>query len=198
MSWTEECFAAPCRLFAGIAVIARDLIGGEVCVLIRTTPSRLTWPNPQLAVALWRIWRIAPACAKGLSRIARLVVGGVNTASTAAARTAASPAAPTLGPKPRHIAPIRWIVILVAAPLRRPDWEIMPETFNGTIFLLALVTNASFMPVEQLPLASWQTALGLGFLSSVFDNIPLTALALLSRAATTGASSPTALASAVR
>ena len=71
-----------------------------------------------------------------------------------------------------------WIVILVTAPLRRPDWEIMPETFKGTIFLLALVTNASFMPVEQLPLASWQTALGLGFLSSVFDNIPLTALAL--------------------
>ena len=34
------------------------------------------------------------------------------------------------------------------------------------------------MPVEQLPLASWQTALGLGFLSSVFDNIPLTALAI--------------------
>ena len=71
-----------------------------------------------------------------------------------------------------------WVVILATAPLRRPDWEIMPETFKGTIFLLALVTNASFMPVEELPLASWQTALGLGFLSSVFDNIPLTALAL--------------------
>jgi Na+/H+ antiporter NhaD/arsenite permease-like protein len=71
-----------------------------------------------------------------------------------------------------------WIVILATAPLRRPDWEIMPETFKGTIFLLALVTSASLMPVEELPLASWQTALGLGFLSSVFDNIPLTALAL--------------------
>ncbi len=71
-----------------------------------------------------------------------------------------------------------WIVILATAGLRRPDWEIMPETFKGTIFLLALVTNASLMPVEELPLASWQTALGLGFLSSVFDNIPLTALAL--------------------
>ena len=71
-----------------------------------------------------------------------------------------------------------WIVILATAPLRRPDWGIMPETFKGTIFLLALVANASFMPVEELPLASWQTALGLGFLSSVFDNIPLTALAL--------------------
>jgi Na+/H+ antiporter NhaD/arsenite permease-like protein len=71
-----------------------------------------------------------------------------------------------------------WIVILATAPLRRPDWAIMPETFKGTIFLLALVTSASLMPVEELPAASWQTALGLGFLSSVFDNIPLTALAL--------------------
>ncbi len=34
------------------------------------------------------------------------------------------------------------------------------------------------MPVEKLPAAAWQTAFGLGFLSAVFDNIPLTALAL--------------------
>jgi hypothetical protein len=71
-----------------------------------------------------------------------------------------------------------WVVILFAAPLRRPDWAIMPETFKGTIFLLALVTSASMMPVETLPVASWQTALGLGFVSAFFDNIPLTALAL--------------------
>ena len=31
---------------------------------------------------------------------------------------------------------------------------------------------------EKLPNASWQTALSLGFISAVFDNIPLTALAL--------------------
>ena len=37
---------------------------------------------------------------------------------------------------------------------------------------------ASMMPVEKLPAASWQTTLGLGFVSAVFDNIPLTALAL--------------------
>jgi Na+/H+ antiporter NhaD/arsenite permease-like protein len=71
-----------------------------------------------------------------------------------------------------------WVVLLATAPIRRPDWAIMPETFKGTIFLLALVTSASLMPVEELPPASWQSALGLGFLSSVFDNIPLTALAL--------------------
>jgi Na+/H+ antiporter NhaD/arsenite permease-like protein len=71
-----------------------------------------------------------------------------------------------------------WAAILVAVPLRQPDWGVLPETFKGTIFLLALVTCASMMPVEKLPAASWQTALGLGFVSAVFDNIPLTALAL--------------------
>ena len=71
-----------------------------------------------------------------------------------------------------------WVAILVAAPLRRPEWSLMPSTFKGTIFLLALVTTAAMMPVEKLPAASWQTAFGLGFLSAVFDNIPLTALAL--------------------
>src|SRR4051794_8077428 len=71
-----------------------------------------------------------------------------------------------------------WTVILVTAPLRRPDWEILPETAKGTIFLLALVVCASMMPVEELPAPSWPTALGLGFISAVFDNIPLTALAL--------------------
>jgi hypothetical protein len=61
--------------------------------------------------------------------------------------------------------------------LRAPNWQVLPETFKGTMFLLALVTCASIMPVEKLPLASWQTALGPGFHSAVFDNIPLNALA---------------------
>ena len=63
-------------------------------------------------------------------------------------------------------------------PVRRPDWEILPETCKGSIFLLSLVTCASMMPVEQLPPASAMAALSLGFVSAVFDNIPLTALAL--------------------
>ena len=54
----------------------------------------------------------------------------------------------------------------------------MPEAIKGSIFLLSLVLCATLMPVERLPGASWQTALGLGFVSAVFDNIPLTALAL--------------------
>lgn len=71
-----------------------------------------------------------------------------------------------------------WAVVLITAPWKMPDWKVMPETFKGTVFLLALVTCASLMPVETLPAASWQTALGLGYVSAVFDNIPLTALAL--------------------
>ena len=71
-----------------------------------------------------------------------------------------------------------WLALLVTAPWRRPQWALLPGAFKGSIFLLSLILCASLMPVEKLPLASWQTALGLGFVSAVFDNIPLTALAL--------------------
>ena len=71
-----------------------------------------------------------------------------------------------------------WVAILVSLPLRRPDWEVLPDAGKGAVFLLSLVTCASMMPVEELPIASWQSALGLGFVSAVFDNIPLTALAI--------------------
>ena len=71
-----------------------------------------------------------------------------------------------------------WTAILAAALWRQPDWKLLPGAFKGSVFLLSLILCASMMPVEKLPLASWQTALGLGFVSAVFDNIPLTALAL--------------------
>src|SRR6266852_2048153 len=71
-----------------------------------------------------------------------------------------------------------WAAILLAALWRRPAWSLLPGALKGSIFLLSLILCASLMPVEKLPLASWQTAFGLGFVSAVFDNIPLTALAL--------------------
>jgi Na+/H+ antiporter NhaD/arsenite permease-like protein len=71
-----------------------------------------------------------------------------------------------------------WVAILVSAGVRRPDWEMLPRALRSSIFLLSLVLIASMMPVERLPHASPRTTFGLGFLSSVFDNIPLTALAL--------------------
>lgn len=70
------------------------------------------------------------------------------------------------------------LAIIVTAPVRRHDWEVLGESMQGTLFLLFLVTAASMMPVDKLPPASWQTALGLGVVSSMFDNIPLTALAI--------------------
>jgi len=71
-----------------------------------------------------------------------------------------------------------WGAILLCAAWRKPDWALLPEAFKGSVFLLALIVCASMMPVETLPAPSWQTAFGLGFVSAVFDNIPLTALAL--------------------
>ena len=71
-----------------------------------------------------------------------------------------------------------WVAILATAPWRAPTWSLLPGAFKGSIFLLSLVMCAAMMPVQHLPAASWQSALGLGFLSAVFDNIPLTALAL--------------------
>ncbi len=71
-----------------------------------------------------------------------------------------------------------WGALLITAGVRRHDWEVLPGAFKGAVFLLSLVLCASMMPVEKLPVATWHTTFGLGFISSVFDNIPLTALAL--------------------
>jgi Na+/H+ antiporter NhaD/arsenite permease-like protein len=69
-------------------------------------------------------------------------------------------------------------LILLLTPWRRPDWSVVPAAMRGALFLLALVVAASMMPVDSLPEASPRTAFGLGLLSAVFDNIPLTRLAL--------------------
>jgi len=71
-----------------------------------------------------------------------------------------------------------WVALIATAIWRKPDWGVLPGALRGSVFLLSLILCASFMPVEKLPAASWATALGVGFVSAVFDNIPLTALAL--------------------
>lgn len=71
-----------------------------------------------------------------------------------------------------------WIAILLGSLLRKTPWDEIPKSLQGTIFLVALVTCASLMPVNELPTATWQTAFSLGFVSAVFDNIPLTKLCL--------------------
>ena len=71
-----------------------------------------------------------------------------------------------------------WAAILVTSPIAQPDWSGIKPAAKGALFLVALVLAASLMPVKALPDPSWQTAFSLGLLSSVFDNIPLTVLAL--------------------
>ena len=68
--------------------------------------------------------------------------------------------------------------LALCAPIRSPNWPLLPPAIRGSLFLLALVFAASLMPVHELPLPSWRSTLGLGLVSAVFDNIPLTKLAL--------------------
>ena len=71
-----------------------------------------------------------------------------------------------------------WVAIIISSIIRKAPWHELKNSFQGTIFLMALVTSASLMPVNELPAASWQSAFSLGFISAVFDNIPLTKLCL--------------------
>ena len=71
-----------------------------------------------------------------------------------------------------------WAALLLTSPIAAPDWRSVKPAAKGAIFLCALVAAASLMPLTALPEPTWQSSFGLGLLSSVFDNIPLTALAL--------------------
>ena len=55
-----------------------------------------------------------------------------------------------------------WIAIIIGAFLRPVPWKEVPGAIKGTIFLLCLVSCASLMPVDELPKASWITALASG------------------------------------
>jgi len=109
---------------------------------------------------------------------ARVGIVALILAAAIVANVIANVKFPHLSDKFPFIGAAVWAAILLATPLRKPEWSLLPETFKGTMFLLSLVVCASLMPVEKLPDASWHAALGLGFVSAVFDNIPLTALAL--------------------
>ncbi len=71
-----------------------------------------------------------------------------------------------------------WIAILMGGLIRPIPWQEAGKAFKDSLFLLSLVLSGSLMPVKTLPDPSWKTALAIGFISAVFNNIPLTALAL--------------------
>jgi Na+/H+ antiporter NhaD/arsenite permease-like protein len=71
-----------------------------------------------------------------------------------------------------------WVAILIGATFTRTPWAELRAALQGSVFLLSLVMCASMMPVDELPPASRTSSFALGFVSAVFDNIPLTKLAL--------------------
>ncbi|MEZ5979451.1 MAG: citrate transporter [Planctomycetota bacterium] len=71
-----------------------------------------------------------------------------------------------------------WGTLLASALAVRPTWSIVPTLLRTAGFLLSLVLMASFMPLESLPHPTTATTFVIGAVSAVFDNIPLTSLAL--------------------
>ncbi len=71
-----------------------------------------------------------------------------------------------------------WIAIIIGAIFVKTPWHEMKNAWQGSVFLMSLVFIASLMPVNELPPASVWSAFVLGFVSAVFDNIPLTKLCL--------------------
>jgi Na+/H+ antiporter NhaD/arsenite permease-like protein len=109
---------------------------------------------------------------------ARLIIVGLILGGAIAANVYANTLPPERAASFPYIGATVVGIILLLTPWRRPDWRAVPGAARGALFLLSLVLCASMMPVEALPPASALTTFGLGFVSAVFDNIPLTKLAL--------------------
>ena len=107
----------------------------------------------------------------------RVAIVGIVLAAAIAANVAANLLSPGEAAAP-WLGLAVWAALLATSLIARPDWTVAQSSLKGALFLVALVAAASLMPVNALPDPSWQTAFGLGVVSSVFDNIPLTALAL--------------------
>ena len=131
------------------------------------------------ALSQHRLQPIMKDAVRGASIVpGRIAVVVLILVSAIAANVAANLHAPEILDRIPLVGLAVWAAILVSIPLFAPDWKILPDAAKGSIFLLALVSAASMMPIEALPAASAATALMLGFASAVFDNIPLTALAI--------------------
>ncbi|HEY0164081.1 MAG TPA: hypothetical protein VGB39_01780, partial [Sphingomicrobium sp.] len=103
--------------------------------------------------------------------IVGFILAAAVAANVAANMTGVGESAPWLGMA-------IWAAIGVTSLIAAPDWNVARPAAQGALFLVLLVAAASLMPVDSLPEPSWQSVAGLGVLSAVFDNIPLTMLAL--------------------
>jgi Na+/H+ antiporter NhaD/arsenite permease-like protein len=71
-----------------------------------------------------------------------------------------------------------WAAIIATAAWRKPALSHIPGEAKNASFLLMLVFSASMMPISTLPPASPGVVFALGGISGLFDNIPLTQLAI--------------------
>ena len=183
-----------------VAIVASANAGGAGSVLGDTTttmmwisgvsPVKLLWAFVASVVAFlvfaplaaWRQQKIAPVIPHSGEHVSIDWVRASTVLAMLAAIVTANIVANSVFHGLEEVAPVLglalWSAILLTAVIRNPEWKVTGEAIHGALFLVALVGCASLMPVEQLPHPTWATTLGLGFLSAIFDNIPLTALAL--------------------
>lgn len=72
-----------------------------------------------------------------------------------------------------------WLAILIGMLITRINLKTAAESYDSTVFLVALVFCAELVPIESVPDASILSTMAIGFVSAVFNNIPLTQLCLI-------------------
>jgi len=145
------------QLIEGRLWLALKVLGGILALFV-------------VAIIDYRIWETWPR----LPYLGAVAILGVVTMSGTSAFSAQRWL--QLGFLPVQPSEIAKILLIVSLAKYFADRE--SEHQRWYHILLSLVLAASMMPVHKLPDASWPVAMGLGFVSAVFDNIPLTALAL--------------------
>lgn len=72
-----------------------------------------------------------------------------------------------------------WIAIILGEIITRVDLRVVKSSYESTVFLVALVFCAELVPIESVPDASILSTMAIGYVSAVFNNIPLTQLCLI-------------------
>lgn len=72
-----------------------------------------------------------------------------------------------------------WIAILIGSLVIKVNFKEVTKSYDSTVFLVVLVFCAELVPIDSIPEASILSTMAIGFVSSVFNNIPLTQLCLL-------------------
>jgi Na+/H+ antiporter NhaD/arsenite permease-like protein len=121
----------------------------------------------------------APAVAPPPVDRVRVAVVSASIAALACTNVVASA---VFGPRAEvlpALAIVVWLVLLVAGRLRPFAWPVARRAGRAALFLVVLVLSASLLPVDSLPRPTILTTVLLGVVSAVFDNIPLTKVALV-------------------